>query len=402
MTVTNSDVRFDMFDREIFASPYPVFHRLREEAPLYYNEEYDFFAVSRYEDVSRVFNERSVFLSGKGMTYDIAKACLDLGMEMPDGLFICEDAPTHAMHRGLVSRLFTPRAVNALEPQIRELCVDVVDPVVERSGFDFMSTIANQIPIKVIGMLLGLPKADQAELHGVFHQVMHVEGSESGGDALAGIAAAADWFNLYLDERAANPTDDVMTQLLHAELPDESGGTRPLRRDEILTYLTLIASAGSDTTALAMGWAVDLLAQHPDQRQAVVDDPALIPTTVEEVLRYETVAYHATRWIAEDVEVHGAVVPAGSVMVVLPGAANRDDRHFAAAESFDVRRPPGQIFSFGFGPHFCLGASLARLELRIALEVILERVPSWDVDLANAALVPGINTRGWERLPISL
>jgi len=192
--MTRSDVYFDMYDREIFASPYSVFRRLREEAPLYYNEEYKFFAVTRFEDVSRVFSERSVFLSGKGMTYDITRACLDLGMDMPDGLFICEDPPHHTIHRSLVARLFTPRAVSALEPQIRELCAEVVDPLVGRPSFDFMAEVANQIPIKVIGMLLGLPKADQAELHGVFHQSLHVDSEGPGDNALAGIAAAAEWF----------------------------------------------------------------------------------------------------------------------------------------------------------------------------------------------------------------
>jgi len=191
-----------------------------------------------------------------------------------------------------------------------------------------------------------------------------------------------------------------MTQLLQMELTDQSGVTRKLRRDEILTFLTLVASAGSDTTAMAMGWAIKVLADHPDQRQAVVNDRALVPNAVEEVLRYEPVAYHATRWVAADVAMHGSTVPTGSVVVVLPGAANRDDRHVADAESFDIRRAPGQILSFGFGPHFCLGASLARLELRIALEAILEQFSSWDVDEASAALVPGINTRGWERLPV--
>lgn len=401
MTVTGSDLRFDMFDREIFASPYPVFRRMRDEAPLYYNEEYDFFAVTRAEDVSRVFSDRGVFLSGKGMTYEISKACLDFGVDMPEGLFICEDPPTHTVHRGLVARLFTPRAVNGLESQIRELCVEVVDPLIERSSFDFMAEVANQIPMKVIGMLLGLPKADQAELHQTFHQVMHVETSGPDDKALAGLAAAAEWFDRYLDERVEHPAEDVMTQLLHMELTDESGVTRELRRAEILTYLTLIASAGSDTTAMAMGWAIKVLADHPDQRQAIIDDPALIPNAVEEVLRYEAVAYHATRWVAADVEIWGSTVPAGSVMVVLPGAANRDDRSFDDAESFDVRRTPGQHCSFGFGPHFCIGASLARLELRIAMEVILERWSSWDVDQASASLLPGINTRGWERLPIA-
>lgn len=402
MTTIDSDVSFDMYDREIFASPYPVFRRLRDEAPLYYNEAYDFFAVSRADDVARVLSDRDTFLSGKGMTYPIIKACLDAGMEMPEGLFICEDRPQHTIHRTLVSRLFTPRAVNGLESQIRELCTEVLDSLDGVTRFDFMKDVAVQIPIKVIGMLLGLPRADQAELHAVFHQSLHDDTADTEKDALAGIADAAVFLNGYLDERAERPTDDVMTQLLHMELTDASGTTRKLRREEILTYLTLIASAGSDTTATALGWAASLLGDHPDQLRLLVDEPSLIPNAVEEVIRHEAVSYHACRWVAADIELHGRTVPAGSVMVVLPGAANRDDRRIPDAEMFDVRRAPNQMYSFGFGPHFCLGASLARLELRIALEMTIARFPEWAVDKANARLTSGINTRGWELLPMEV
>jgi cytochrome P450 len=400
MATTTSDVQFDMYDREVFASPYEVMRRVRDEAPLYYNEQYDFFAVSRYADVARVLSERETFISGKGMTYDVLKACVEHGLEMPEGLFICEDAPLHGIHRGLVSRLFTPKAVNSLEPQIRELCHEILEPAIGLSSFDFMGEVANRIPIRVIGMLLGLPKADQADLHAVFHQNLHIDAASPHKDALAGIVECAAWFDRYLDERAQNPADDVMTRLLHMELTDETGETRLLRRDEILTYLTLIASAGSDTTALALGWAVQAFGEHPEQLELLARDRALMPNAVEELIRYEAVSYHSCRWVARDVEIHGRTVPAGSAMVVLPPAANRDERQFPNPDDFDIRRSGGQNFSFGFGPHFCLGASLARLELRVALDVMLDLMPHWTVDLDRSSLVPGINTRGWERLAV--
>lgn len=400
MVLTTSTVEFDLYDRDTFAAPYEVLHRLRDEAPLYRNEQYDFFAVSRYADVAQVLSDRDTFISGNGMTYEVLKACVDMGLEMPDGLFICEDAPQHTMHRALVSRLFTPRAITNLEPQIRALCQEVVAPIRDLSSFDFMTEVANRIPVQVIGMLLGLPKADQAELHAVFHRTMHTDSDGSDDDALAGIAESAVWFDRYLDERVDNPTDDVMTQLLHMELTDETGVTRPLRRDEILTYLTLIASAGADTTAMALGWAMKALGDHPDQREALLADRGLMATAVEEIIRYEAVSYHAARWVARDVELHGQVVPAGSAMVVLPPAANRDDRQFSDPDVFDVQRSGGQNFSFGFGPHFCLGASLARLEMRIALDVILDVVPTWTIDTERSSMVSGINTRGWEHLEV--
>ena len=390
-------VSYDMFDRDIYASPYPVLRQLRDEAPLYYNEEYDFFAVSRYDDVARVLGDRETFISGKGGVYNIITA----GIEMPDGLFIFEDPPLHTIHRGLVSRLFTPRAVNGLEPQIRELCGEVLDSLAGAERFDFMRDLALKIPIQVIGMLVGLPRSGQAELQAIFHRTMHAETAQS-GSALEGILETAVWFNEYLDWRAEHPSDDVMTQLLNLELVDETGTTRQLRREEIITYLTLITGAGSDTTAQALGWAAKLLGDHPDQRRAVADDPMLLSSAVEEVLRYESVSYHFCRWVAKDAEFHGTTVPADSVIVVLPPSANRDDRHFADADTFDVHRTPGQIFTFSFGPHFCLGASLARLEMRLVLEATLERFPEWTVDHEHAELTEGIDTRGWEKLPVSV
>jgi cytochrome P450 len=235
----------------------------------------------------------------------------------------------------------------------------------------------------------------------VFHQNLHAESQDPNTDALAGIIECAAWFNRYLDEREQNPQDDVMTQLLHMELVDESGQSRPLRRDEILTYLTLIASAGSDTTALALGWAIKALGENPDQLQRLREERALLQTAVEEAIRYEAVSYHATRFVSTDVEIHGQTVPAGSTMVVLPPAANRDERQFNDPDAFDVSRPAGQQSAFGFGPHFCLGASLARLEVRVALDVLLDTVPTWSVDPDRSTLVPGINTRGWESLAVT-
>jgi cytochrome P450 len=398
MTVTPTTVSYDMFDRDIYASPYPVYRRLRDEAPLYYNEQYDFYAVSRFEDVSRVLSDRDSFISGKGGVYNVIRA----GIEMPEGLFIFEDPPQHTMHRALVSRLFTPRAINGLEPQIRELCAEVLDSLAGAERFDFMHGLAMQIPIKVIGMLVGLPRSDQASLHAIFHKNMHVDTDGPSDSALDGIVESAEWFNQYLDWRAEHPADDVMTQLLNMELEDETGERRRLRREEIVTYLTLITSAGSDTTALAIGWAAKLLAEHPEQRRELARDPLLLPGAVEEVLRYESVSYSFCRSVAADAEFHGQTVPTDAVLVVLPGAANRDERHFADPETFDIHREPSQHLTFSFGPHFCIGAALARLEMRLVLKAVLERFPEWTVDHDNVELTKGSDTRGLERLPVSV
>jgi cytochrome P450 len=398
VAVTTAGVNFDMYDREIYASPYAVYRRLRDEAPLYYNEAYKFYAVSRFDDVSRVLSERDQFISGKGGVYNVVSA----GIDMPPGLFIFEDPPGHTIHRALVSRLFTPRAVSRIEPQIRDLFSQVTKSVSGEPRFDFMRDYAHKLPIRVIGMLLGLPESDHAQLQAVFHRNMNQNTADTEGSALDGIAETAVWFSEYLDWRAEHPTDDLMTQLLNLEFVDETGTTRVLRRDELVTYLTLITGAGSDTTATAIGWAASVLSDHPDQRRMLRDDPSLLGNAVEEVLRFEPPSYHIARTVAEDVEIQGETVPAGSIIVTLPAAANRDERHYPDGDVFDVTRTPGQTFTFSFGPHFCLGASLARLEARIALEAMLEHFGEWTVDRDAAVMTGGIDTRGWDSLPVDI
>ena len=396
--MTETAVHYDMYDREIYANPYPTFERLRNEAPLYFNEEYGFYAVSRHDDVLRVLSDRDTFISGKGGVYNIIRQ----GIQMPPGLFIFEDPPMHTMHRGIVSRLFTPRAVSGLEPQIRLLCEDLVETLVGRDHFDFMRDFALQLPVQVIGMLVGVPKEDQASLLAVFQKNMHEGSADPEAQLMQGILDAAVWFNDYLDWREKNPSDDVMTQLMQFEFEDVSGEKRTLRRDEIVTYLTLITSAGSDTTATAISWAGSILSDHPDQRRELLEDPSLISDAFEEVLRFEPPSYHFCRVTSKEVEFHGQTVPADGVIVMLPPAANRDERKMENPEVFDIHRKPGQIFTFGFGPHFCLGANLARLEGRIALETLLPRIPEWTVDYDQASLTKGVDTRGWEKLPVSI
>jgi cytochrome P450 len=392
------DVYYDMYDRDIYASPYETYRRLRNDAPLYYNEKYDFYAVSRFADLSRVLTDRETFISSKGGVFNI----LSTGTEIPPGLFIFEDPPLHTMHRSLVARLFTPKAVAALEPQIRVLCSEITESLLGRERFDFMRDFALHLPVQVIGMLVGVPKADQMSLLETFQKNLHERSADPEAAQLEGILEAAQWFNDYLDWREKNPANDVMTQLLNLEFVDDTGATRKLRRDETVTYLTLITSAGSDTTATAIGWAGKLLSDYPDQRRELVVNPDLIPNAVEEVLRCEPPTYHFCRWVVRDVELHGSTVPAESILVVVPPAANRDESRWEHADEFDIHRQPGQIFTFSFGPHFCLGANLARIEARIALETILPRIPDWTADLDHAELTLGIDTRGWDTLPVDI
>ena len=398
MTITDAGVYYDMYDRDVYASPYETFRRLRNEAPVYYNEKYNFYALSRHDDLGRVLGDRETFISGKGMVYNI----ISTDFEMPPGLFITEDPPMHTMHRGIVSRMFTPRAVSSLEGQVRSLAEEIADDLVGRDEFDFMRDFALRLPVQVIGMLVGVPKKDQDDLLAVFQKNLHEGSANPEQQLLQGILDSAAWFNEYLDWREKNPSDDVMTQLMQFEFEDDTGTTRTLRRDEIVTYLTLITTAGSDTTATAIGWAGSLLSDHPDQRRELVENPSLIPQAFEEVLRYEPPSYHMCRWSTKAAEFHGQTIPADSIVVMVPPAANRDETKWEEPDRFDILRKPAQIFTFGFGPHFCLGANLAKVEGRVALETILSRIPEWTVDYDKASLTKGIDTRGWERLPVTV
>jgi len=400
MTITaGTDVYYDMYDREIYASPYETFRRLRDESPLYYNEPYDFWAVSRHADMVAVLQDRETYISGKGMVLNVVRSDYP---SMP-GMFINEDPPLHTLHRGIVSRLFTPRAVAGLEGQIRQVCTEIVDGIEGRDSFDFMKDFSLKLPVQVIGMLVGIPRKDQEALLAIVQESLH-EGSANHDQQTANtMMATAVFFNEYLDWREKNPTDDVMTQLLQFEFEDDQGQTRTLRRDEILGYLSLITSAGSDTTATGISWCGSLLNDHPEVRAEVAADLSLIPNMVEESLRMEPPSYHFCRVTTKDTEWYGQTVPAGSVLVVLPPSANRDPRKWGDdSEVYDIHRKPGQLMTFSFGTHFCLGANLAKIEARIAFETLLPRIPEWTVDYSKATYTKGIDTRGWESLPVTV
>ncbi len=394
-TTSSSDVYYDTYDVAINADPYPVYRRLREEAPVYYNDTHDFFAVSQYADVEKGLLDAQTYISGKGGIIELIKA----DIEMPPGVIIFEDPPTHTIHRRLLSRAFTPRRVAELEPKIREFCALSLDPLVGAEHFDFIADLGAQMPMRVISMLLGIPESDQELVRD--HVDANLRTKEGEPMRVSENFVTGELFADYVDWRAEHPSDDIMTELLNVEFVDETGTTRNLTRTELLTYLEVLAGAGNETTTRLIGWTAKVLADHPDQRAELVADPSLIPGAIEEILRYESPAPHVGRCVArQDLVVHGTEVPAGSVMLFLLGSANRDDRRFPNGDTFDIHRNDGRHLTFGNGIHLCMGAALARLEGVIALEEVLARIPEWDVDLDNARLSPTSTVRGWETLPV--
>jgi cytochrome P450 len=396
VTVSASpDVYFDPYDVELNADPYPMFKRLREEAPLYYNTQYDFYAVSRYDDVCKALVDHETFSSARGAIIELIKANIDI----PPGTVIFEDPPIHDVHRKLLARMFTPRKINALEPKIREFCAQSLDPLVGAGRFDFITDFGAQMPMKVISSLLGIPEDDQEMIRDYGNAQLRTEAGKPMSAAEQGMVTG-EVFEAYIDWRKDNPSDDIMTELLNVEFTDETGTVRRLRREELLVYLNVVAGAGNETTTRLIGWAAKVLAEHPDQRRELVENPALIPQAVEELLRFEPPAPHVARYVTRDIEIHGQTVPEGSVMMMLIGAAVRDHRQFPPdGDVFDIHREPRQHLAFSVGTHYCLGSALARLEGRIAIEEILKRFPEWDVDMASAALSPTSTVRGWDSMP---
>ena len=394
-TSTDSDVHFDPYDVELIADPYPMFARLRDQAPLYYNAEYDFFALSRFADVNKAVIDHGTYSSARGVILELIKANLDI----PSGMLIFEDPPIHDVHRKLLSRMFTPRKIGALEPMIRDFCAQLLDPLVGSGRFDFVKDLGAIMPMKVISMLLGIPENDEEYIRDRANAQLRTEAGKPMKAVERGLSVG-EQFEAYIDWRAKNPSDDIMTDLLNVEFVDETGTTRRLTRNEILVYLNVVAGAGNETTTRLIGWAGKVLAEHPDQRRELVENPALIPQAIEELLRYEPPAPHMSRYVTRNVTLYDQTVPEGSVMMMLLGAACRDERQFGPdASKFDIHREVRPHLTFSVGTHFCLGSALARLEGRVALEAILKRFPEWDLDLANAKLSPTSTVRGWETLP---
>ena len=393
---TDRELYYDPYDFDIDADPYPVWKRLREEAPLYYNEKHDFYALSRFDDVKSCSTDWSTYISGKGSVLELIKS----GMEIPPGVILFEDPPAHDLHRSLLSRVFTPRRMAEIEPQARMFCARALDPLVAEGKFDFIHDLAAEMPMRVIGMLLGIPEEDQEEIRDQIDGGMRLDEGEGPGarDGLGVMDGSR--FGEYIVWRAEHPSDDLMTDLLKAEFEDVTGTVRRLSGDEILNYIGLLAAAGNETTTRLIGWAGKVLAEHPDQRAELAQDPGLVPGAIEELLRYESPSPVQARYVAREVEHHGMTVPEGSVLLLITGAANRDDRQFDEPDTFDVRRAMHQHLAFGYGIHFCLGSHLARLEGRIALEEVLKRFPEWEIDWDKAVQAHTSTVRGWESLPV--
>lgn len=381
-------VEYDPMDAVQDAAPYDVWRALRDDHPVYRNERKDFWALSRYEDVAAALKDTATFSSAHGIVLEMMSP-----EPMVSGMMIVNDPPTHTRLRKLVSGVFTLHRVARLEDTVRSICEELIAGWRPGEDFEFVQDYAAQIPSRVISALLGVPEEDRERVRHIIDTVFHLD-AETGMLNEVSMTAMGE-LDAYVTERvavlSADPGEDLLSALTQTGLTDR----------EVVEFAGLLVIAGTETVGRLLGWACLLLEEHPDQREALVTDPSLVPRAIEEVLRYEGPSPVQARWATRDVTLHGVTIPAGSTVLLLTSSAGRDERKYGPdAGTFDIHREPDHHVSFGYGVHFCLGASLARLESRVALETVLAHHPRWTVDRSRTVRAHTSTVRGWERIVV--
>jgi cytochrome P450 len=386
-------VEYNPYAYEIHEDPYPVYRELREQAPVYRNEALGFWALSRHADVLTAIRDTHHYTNRFGVSLDRSS------YEDADAVmsFLAMDPPRHTRMRALVSRAFTPRRVSELEPQIRELTTRFIDRFIDAGRCDFIDDFAGKLPMAVISEMLGVPEADREMLRTWADTIVHREDGMTDVPP-AGMEAAAKalgYFNEMVDERQKHLGDDLTSALIEAELDGER-----LQKRDVVAFLHLMIIAGNETTTKLLGNAIYWLWRNPGEREKVRSDPGHVAGWAEETLRYDNSTQALARTVQRGVEVHGEKLREGDKLLLLIGSANRDERAFPDPDRFDVERDTTGSLSFGQGTHFCLGASLARLEGRVALEEVQRRLPDFEIDPAGIERVHSSNVRGFAALPI--
>jgi cytochrome P450 len=390
-------VEFNPYLWETAHNPYPIYRQLRDHAPVYRNEELGFWALSRHADVAAAHNDPETFLSSGGVTIE--------GSEKDWPLLIVKDPPEHTWHRRIVGRVFTPRRIAALEPFIRRRCGELLDPYRGEMEFDVVADFSVRLPLDVISELLGIPEELRPEIHVLSNRLASRENMDDPKAVQNVIAAGVELTELYLDlvrDRRRNPRDDVISLLIQTEVTDDDGNTRRLGDAEIAHRFQELGFAGHETVAKLIPSGVIARAWYPDQRRMPVDEPSLLKGAVEEMLRWDPPSQLQGRTAGRDIELHGRTIPAGDRVMLITGSATHDERVYDEPERFDIGRVVQHPVTFGFGVHVCLGAHLARLEVRLAFEELLARFPDFTIDGTRAVRPIQTNVRGLSHLPLVL
>lgn len=390
---------FDPFSEEFFNGPYETYRRMRREAPVYYSDEYDFYALTRHRDVAAAFKDFESFSSSRGV--DLAQ--VRKGEVTKHGSIIAMDPPSHRHLRSLLNRVFTPRAIEWQRAMVAAL-IDKHLSAVDPGGFDFVQDFSALFPVDVITTMQGVPDGDHQQIRLWIDELLHrepgeVEMTEAG--AKAGVDMAVYYYNL-IKQRRDDLGDDVLSKLISSDLEREDGESTPLSNVEITEFAMLLGGGGAETVTKVLGNAAVVFAKNPDQWQKLLDDRSKIPLAVEELLRYEAPSQYNVRCSLREVTLHGVTIPAGKPVFLVGGSANRDDEAWTNADRFDIDRDrtEAQNLGFGYGIHSCLGAALGRMECAIALDKMLDFMPRYEVDFDGCRRVNMQNVAGWKNVPL--
>jgi cytochrome P450 len=392
-------MEYNPLSREMAEDPYPTYRWLRDEAPVYHHPTMDFYALSRFDDVLRASLDGETFFSGNGTTIE--------GLERGMNTLLTRDGEEHRTSRLVVTRRFKPSGVASLEPRIREVAAGLLDQARDAGEIDLVTGFSAKLPMVVIAELMALPVEQRDRIHELCDQMLSRDGADETSMTVPEPAAAAGAELLQLlmalaAERRAHPGDDVASLLATSVMVDASGSERPLEDWELATRYLELAIAGHETVMKLVSTGALRLEQFPAARAALVADPRLIPNAVEEMLRIDPPSQYQGRWTSREVTLHGTTVPADVRVLLLTGAATRDERAYPDPDQLDIHRVVGRQIGFGYGVHLCLGAALARLEARVAFEELLARFPAYEVDTEHAVRSYSSNVRGYSSMPVRL
>ncbi len=397
--MTTRTAEFDPFSAEYFDEPYDLYRTMRDEAPVFYSEKYGFWALFRYGDVCEAHKEWQTFSSSHGVDLSTLSKPPELIRQLQSMIML--DPPEHDRLRALVSRAFTPRAVASLEPVIRQVIVGLLEAC-DPDGFDAVADFSGPFPVEIISRMLGVPAPDRQQIRHWLDAMLHREPGQmdpTEGGTTAALETVAYFLELVADKRR-HPADDMISRLIAAEMDRGDGSPARLSDDEIAGFASLLGGAGAETVTKLVGNAVVLFARNPGEWQKVLDDPGTIPGAVEEILRFWPPSQYQGRFSVQEATYRGVTIPAGHPTILVTGSASRDERFYDRPDAFDIGRPPSLALGFGYGIHSCLGAALARMESRIAIEELARRWPRYQVDEPGCRRVHMSNVAGYSRVPV--
>ena len=381
---------YDPYDYRHHDDPYPDYKRLRDHAPVFHNTKFDFYALSRYEDCFRAVRDFKTFSSANGSNLE------DINVEV--ATILDSDPPVHTRLRHIIVDLFTPDSIESLEGSVRQLAIELLAPHARTGSINVITDFAARLPMAIICRLLGFPREDEDMLRGWTDMAVHRNEGEFGvpAESREAMGKLIDYFEKDIAQRAKlPPRQDVIARLLSAE------SANTLSHGELMGFMLILSVAGNETTTKLLGNMTYQLPRHSDQRDLLASDKMLLPSAIEETMRYDGPTQMMARTVTRDVELHGETIPAGKKVALIFTSANRDERKYENAESYDIRRNPRDHLGFGGGLHSCVGAALARLEARVAMKELLTMMPDFVVDESKLDRMHSPNVRGFTTVPVS-